>query len=146
MFLSPNSILHLEDAATMGFASYLLSSTPRAHLSLVSIQHWLRVPIRLDQILMVFNDNGLPEGYITWAYVTPETAVRLGDGSGRPPLPEDWNDGTLLWIVDIVAPFGQLAAVAKAARRHFAAHHNCFAYASRRNGLMRTRSRPHAQG
>ena len=130
------------EAATLGHVMYLLHCTDRSNLSLDAIQTWLRIPIRLDQIILLFGANKTPEGYLTWAYVTPETAMRLGDGSGRPPFPEEWNDGTLLWIVDVVAPFGQLRPLVEAARAHLGKDHRMMGYADRRRRNLRIRQRP----
>ena len=148
MFVNESIQSRDREAATLGHAMYMLNSTERSKLSLSAIEAWLRLPIRLDQIILLFGTNKTPEGYLTWAFVTAETATRLADGSGRPPFPEEWNDGTILWIVDVVAPFGQLQALAKAARSHFADRYGTFAYADRRSGKMRhwVRLAPDHQG
>lgn len=134
-----NESIHSRDreAATLGHAIYLLNSTERSKLSLSAIEAWLRMPIRLDQIILLFGANKTPEGYLTWAFVTAETAARLAQGRGRPPFPEEWNDGTVLWIVDVVAPFGQLQALARAARSHFTDRYGTIAYTDRRSGKVR---------
>lgn len=141
MFVNESIEFRDLEAATLGHAMYLLNCTDRSNLSLEAIQTWLRVPIRLDQIILLFGANKTPEGYLTWAFVTPETAARLGDGSGRPPFPEEWNDGTLLWIVDVVAPFGQLRPLIEAARTHLGKDRRIFGYADRRLRKLRLRLR-----
>ncbi len=137
----PNTLTWSE-AAMMGFVAGLLVSTDRATLSVASLDAWLRVPIRLGQILLMFGERGTPLAYASWAYVTPETAARLGRGAA--PAPEDWNDGTLLWIVDIVAPHGNARALIAALRTGPAASRDTVAFASRHgNALPRTmRIRP----
>lgn len=139
MFINESIEVRDREAATLGHALYLLHSTERAGLSLRTIHAWLRVPVRLDQILLLFGENKTPEGYVTWAWVTPETAARLAAGDGRALYPEEWNDGTLLWIVDVVAPFGQLSALIRAVRAHFAGRHDMLGYLDRRCGQMRIR-------
>lgn len=137
MFINESIEWRDREAATLGHVLYLLNSTERSAISLRSIYAWLRVPIRLDQIILLFGENKTPEGYVTWAWVTPETATRLAGGDGRAPFPEEWNDGTLLWIVDIVAPFGQLSPLISAVRSHFADRADGFGYLDRRRRKMR---------
>ena len=54
----------------------------------------------------------VPVGVVLFARVTPETAARLD--AGAPSLrPGDWNGGSTIRIIDIIAPFGGRDEMAK---------------------------------
>jgi len=125
------------EGALLGFAADVLTDTDRSRLSIASLDAWLRLPIRLGQIAFVFGERGLPLAFATWAYVSRRTAGRLA--SGGPPHPEEWNDGDLLWIVDVVAPHGNLRELLGALRRGPGANReNAAARRRRGSGSMRT--------
>lgn len=111
----PNPFTYSE-AALLGFAAGLVAGSARARLSVAALDAWLRPAIALGQIAMRFGERNMPLGFVTWAYVMPEDVDSFGRRGGRPPDPEEWNAGTELWIVDVMAPyggaFGLLAAVA----------------------------------
>lgn len=122
----------------VGLIVSLLRDSGRARLSIASLDAWIRMPVRLGQIILLLGERGTALGFASWAYVSAETAARLGDASHRPPDPEDWNDGTLLWIVDVVAPHGNLAHVVSALRQRHLGAHRAVAFADRRTGYGRT--------
>ena len=127
----PNSLTSSE-AAVIGFVAGLLVSTERASLSLLSLDAWLRTPTRLGQIALVFGERGTPLAFASWAFVSRRTAKRLGGGAT--PMPEDWNDGDLLWIVDIVAPHNNVRPLIDVLRQGPGAGRTEFGFASRRGG------------
>lgn len=71
-------------------------------------------PLMLDQ-LRVFRKGGRPVGLVAWALLSPEAEARyLADGMLRA---EDWRGGDRFWFTDFLAPFGDVAALTRAARR-----------------------------
>ena len=68
---------------------------------------WLVLPpVVLDQYKL-YSDNGIPFGFFTWACLSDEIDARLR--SGQPKLaPHEWKSGSHVWLIDMVAPFGQL--------------------------------------
>jgi cytolysin-activating lysine-acyltransferase len=71
-------------------------------------------PIVLDQCRL-YTRSGLPYAFITWAFVSESVAARLH--SIQPKIaPHEWKSGEEVWIIDAVAPFGQLEETLKELR------------------------------
>ena len=49
--------------------------------------------------------NGKPVGATLWAFVLPEVDKRLSKGMSKLKI-SDWRSGTDVWLIDLVAPFG----------------------------------------
>lgn len=65
-------------------------------------------PIQLGQFYLLHDDNdGKPDGFVTWAFLTPEAAKGYIDKT-RKIQPEDWNAGDDLWVIDMVTPHGNM--------------------------------------
>jgi cytolysin-activating lysine-acyltransferase len=63
-------------------------------------------PIVLDQCRL-YTRGGLPYAFVTWALVSETIATRLR--SEQPKIaPHEWQSGEEVWLIDAVAPFGQL--------------------------------------
>lgn len=94
-----------------GLACNLLFQTERRSMSIAACRLWLWPPIRLGQYVRTINRDGWWTGYATWAY--------MSNYGGNLLLNEDpayldisqWNDGCDIWIIDVVAPFGNLNEV-----------------------------------
>jgi hemolysin-activating ACP:hemolysin acyltransferase len=104
-------------ATRLGHAMRILAGCPRRDLSIKDVIRGLWPAIQLGQILFLFNSKGVPVAYATWMHVTEEVACSLRD------YPEDTldlserNEGDLLWITDIVAPYGDVRALVKKLRQ-----------------------------
>jgi len=104
-------------AINLGHAVRILASCPRRDLSVKDVVRGLWPAIQLGQITFLFNSKGVPVAYATWMHVTEEVASSLRN------YPEDTldlserNEGDLLWITDIVAPFGDVRALVKKMRQ-----------------------------
>lgn len=62
-------------------------------------------PILLDQCRL-YTRGGIPYAFLTWALVSDAVDARLR--SGQPGLnPHEWQGGEHLWLIDVVAPFGE---------------------------------------
>lgn len=108
-------------SSELGEAVTLLAATDRRRLSLGSVMVWVWPAIRLRQIHFLRDGEGRVLGYCTWAFLRPEAAdLILGDAGQAPDL-DDWNAGPDLWLVDVVAPFGQVRALLRGARARLAA-------------------------
>jgi hemolysin-activating ACP:hemolysin acyltransferase len=109
--------VHKAFATNLGHAMRLLASCPRRELSVKAAVRGLWPAIQLGQILFLYNSKGIAVAYATWMHVTEEVASSLRE------CPEDTldvserNEGDLLWITDIVAPFGDIRALVKKMRR-----------------------------
>ncbi len=89
-------------------AMYYLSSLSKFNRdrSLASMTAQLEPPLRLNQY-KIFRSNGFPRAFITWAGMSPED--EHGFAVDHLPIePHQWNSGTSKWLIDFVAPFGQI--------------------------------------
>jgi len=103
----------------VGLAAALLADTTRRSLSIASLLAWLRTPLKLGQALFLMSPDGLrPLGFATWAYLTPESVQRMAEGKQDLPLLEEWNEGTIPWGIDLVAPYGHGFALAAELRNY----------------------------
>jgi len=101
----------------------LLSATDRRDLRLGSIEAQLIQPIRLRQVEIVYGARQLPLAYASWAFVTEEVATRLAADPEFLLHPSEWNEGTLLWIMDFVALRSRALPLARALRTRLSARH-----------------------
>lgn len=98
------------DAATaFGQAAEILMATDRRDLSLRSIYSFLRPPIMLGQITFVVSQSAFPTAYGVWAFLTEPVMRSLATGERRALQLCEWNEGTHLTVLDVVAPMGQAA-------------------------------------
>lgn len=127
----------LQWAANLGFALRVLTATERSTWRLASIQAFLDPPIRLGQIEFIFGSNGAPLGYFTWAFLSHVVALDLETTPSRLLSLDEWNEGTQLWIIDVVAPTGGTARLLSRARARFASHRRVH-WLDRRQGCHRS--------
>jgi cytolysin-activating lysine-acyltransferase len=69
------------------------------------IEWLLMPPIMLNQFHM-WQDQGRPHGFASWAYFGEEQEERIAGKGIRRLMPTDWKTGEALWLIDFVAPFG----------------------------------------
>lgn len=91
------------DAALVMGASKIHSQYPLSYLKKSILE-----AIRQGNIKFYFDIDGLPVGYVTWAYLDHQSQMELLKSHGISVRPIDWNCGDLLWIVDLLAPFGHI--------------------------------------
>lgn len=91
----------------LGPALWLYARDPAKKFMFVGDIDWaLLPPVVLDQCRL-YTKNGLPYAFVTWALVSEAVAARLR--SAQPKIaPHEWKCGEEVWIIDAVAPFGQL--------------------------------------
>ncbi len=100
----------------IGHAIWLMSRSPlHKHLMVTDIEWLLMPPIMLNQFHM-WQDNGRPHGFASWAYFGEEQEERIAKKGIRRLMPTDWKTGEALWLIDFVAPFGQEAAMVEELR------------------------------
>ncbi len=74
------------------------------------------------KIQFFYNDNGMVVGYIIWATLSDKNHALMQEQDVRLHL-SDWNEGTHLWILDVVAPYGHFRdIVQKLMTKTFACH------------------------
>lgn len=58
----------------------------------------------------VFHNDGIPRYGVTWAFLGPEAEARLTRGEVLKPA--EWRSGPNMWVIEIIAPYGQGTAAA----------------------------------
>jgi cytolysin-activating lysine-acyltransferase len=100
----------------IGHAIWLMSRSPlHKHLMVTDIEWLLMPPIMLNQFHL-WQDNGRPHGFASWAYFGEEQEERIAKKGIRRLMPTDWKTGEALWLIDFVAPFGQQEAMVEELR------------------------------
>lgn len=94
----------------LGPALWLYARDPNRKFSFLADMDWLVLPpVILDQCRL-YTKNGIPFAFFTWARVNDAVDGRLR--SGIPKIaPHEWKSGSHVWLVDLVAPFGQADAM-----------------------------------
>ena len=99
----------------LGPALWLYARDPVKKFMFLGDTDWAVLPpIVLDQCRL-YTKAGLPYAFITWAFVNDAVDSRLR--SAEPKIaPHEWKSGEHVWIIDAVAPFGQLDETLKELR------------------------------
>jgi cytolysin-activating lysine-acyltransferase len=106
-----------ERLETYGALAFLAAHCPRHRDWSAAELHALFAPAADRGFLRVFrNAEGTPCAVLLWARLSPEVARALAE-EGRPLAPQDWTSGRELWFVDLIAPFGHGAQVARSIAR-----------------------------
>ncbi len=97
----------------MGEITWLLRHSPGyENADLERVDALFIQPLLIDQ-LRVFRKNERPVGLVAWAFLDAEAEARyLTDGTLRAG---DWRSGQTFWFTDFLAPFGDVAALTRAA-------------------------------
>ena len=97
-------------ASSLGEITWLLSQSPNHRHSLfVADLEWLVMPALMHGQFRLFHAEGKPAGVALWAFVTEVVEQRLA-GGGRIAA-DDWRGGDRVWLVELVAPFGNQEAM-----------------------------------
>lgn len=78
------------------YSSFILSDVERLFVP----------PISLGQVV-IFEQLGTITGFVTFAFLSPEVENCILNRT-RLIEPDDWNSGTNLWLMDGIAPSGNL--------------------------------------
>lgn len=99
----------------LGPALWLYARDPAKKFMFVGDIDWaILPPIVLDQCRL-YTRGGLPYAFVTWALVSEAIGTRLR--SEQPKIaPHEWQSGEEVWLIDAVAPFGQLDVTLKELR------------------------------
>ena len=96
----------LKKLPILGPVFWLYARDERRKFTFIADQDWLLMPpVVLDQCKLYMKDE-MPWVFITWALVSDDIDARLR--SMVPKIaPHEWKSGEHVWLIDIVAPFGQ---------------------------------------
>ena len=103
----------IDRGTAMGHVVWLMAHSPlHAGWRLREIARLVYPAIRRGQLLVYYDDQGLPLAFVTWAFLTRDAEAGFEDGSRR-LLPNDWDAGDRFWLIDFVAPFGRAGPVVR---------------------------------
>ncbi|MHB1098191.1 MAG: toxin-activating lysine-acyltransferase [Burkholderiales bacterium] len=96
----------LKKLPILGPVFWLYARDERRKFTFIADQDWLLMPpVVLDQCKLYMKDE-MPWVFVTWALVSDDIDARLR--SMVPKIaPHEWKSGEHVWLIDIVAPFGQ---------------------------------------
>ncbi|MGY0793133.1 toxin-activating lysine-acyltransferase [Azospirillum argentinense] len=103
--LSLENAASLTMAALLGEIVRLLTQSPTHRHQFLADLEWSVMPALMLRQIHLFRSKGRVVGVALWATVSDEVDARLSSGSTR-LAPYEWKSGEILWLVDIVAPFG----------------------------------------
>jgi cytolysin-activating lysine-acyltransferase len=81
-----------------------MTQSPR-HKAMTADLEWLVMPAILLKQFRVFYKGEQPVGVVLWALTDDIVAKRIDAGNTR-LTPAEWKSGTVMRVVDVVAPFG----------------------------------------
>ena len=91
----------------LGPVAWLYARLPDRRFLFLSDLDWaVMPPIVLDQC-RIFLKGKMPFAFVSWAFVNDEVHQRLLAGQGK-LAPHEWKQGSHLWLIDVVTPFGGL--------------------------------------
>ena len=98
-----------ETAAILGYIVIIMKNNP-VHYSLpISYLSKILLNATLQKnIKIYFNSEGVPVGYVAWAYLDRMTEMRIMKTNNSNITTEEWNGGESLWIMDFLSPHGNL--------------------------------------
>jgi cytolysin-activating lysine-acyltransferase len=96
----------------LGPAMWLYARDAQRRFTFIADMDWrLMPPLVLDQCRL-FSKADMPWAFVTWAFVSDAVNLRLGSTS--PVIaPHEWKSGEHPWLIDVVAPFGDVETVAR---------------------------------
>lgn len=103
----PPTVSHL-----LGEMTWLLTQSPLHKALAIGDLEWLVMPALIHQQFYLFRDGDKPIGLALWAKCNPEAQAKLDRGMIEPEnrlTLEEWNSGSALWLVDLIAPFADAA-------------------------------------
>lgn len=117
---------HEHDRISHAFGAIgrLIASTGYRSLKLGSVEAQLVPPIRLRQVRMMFGPKRIPLAFASWAFVSASVSDELRANPNRLLHLSEWNEGTILWIMDFVAIRGRAGDLARSLRDQLAVDHD----------------------
>lgn len=102
--------------ADLGAMLYLAALTKtHNHRTMSQAIYAFETPWRLKQY-HIFRQNGYPRGFATFAGLSKEAERRYAI-RGEPLTDQDFTSGPSFWLVDVVAPFGQIRQIVDILKR-----------------------------
>jgi cytolysin-activating lysine-acyltransferase len=116
------------------------SSTYRA-LPMSYLSQWIAPALAHRFVWFAFAERGRPLAYWTWAFLAPDVEDRLIREPNARLHESEWNEGSNLWIMDFVAPYGYVMDVVRYLQRSFFSQYRVARSIRRRtDGSLRSES------
>lgn len=109
---APDQSFPLDKVAVLGHAVWLMTRIQSHRHFFISDLEWALLPPIANNQFRLWREQNVPLAFATWASVSPEVEERLLSGNPR-LAPADWASGDRLWLMDLLAPFGQAEAAAQ---------------------------------
>lgn len=96
----------------LGEVAWLMTNSERHRYLFVNDLERLVLPaLRLGQFKL-YRHEGVPTGYVSWAFLSEEVEERFID---QPDTlrPSDWKSGDQIWFMEFLVPFGGIKDVTK---------------------------------
>lgn len=124
----------------LGYAVSILCASRRATGRQVRFFKNVLVPaIQHKQLALLFDEDGEAAAYVVWASLTPEVEQRI-TRTGRLGLHfSEWDEGSRIWVVDIVARPGYLKYLLQFCRDDLFRHEAVVSYLRLSRGVQRPR-------
>lgn len=100
---NPPTVSHL-----LGEMSWLMTQSPLHKALPMEALEWLAMPALIHRQFYIFRDGDRPVGLALWAKCNPAAEAKLERGMLEPEnrlTLEEWNNGSTIWLVDLIAPF-----------------------------------------
>ncbi len=108
---------------------------PLSTLSLQDFRAMLETAIWQKRVKFYFNDDGQVAGYVVWAWLVEEVEQRVLQ-HGKFTLHEsEWNEGDRLWLVDVLAPFGNFKYILRDLRDQLFGQQQRVFYLRKKGGM-----------
>lgn len=120
-----------------GHATLLMGMCPTlSQLTLRQSLWYLGGAFAHKQFKFYFDAKGMPVGFVSWATLSADVEDRFLS-EDRPNLHlSEWNEGDSLWIIDFVAPFGNLKYILRDLRDVVFSGHDTVRYVRRKKNAV----------
>lgn len=96
-------------ARVLGYVcSLMFQSSVYCQFPIACLHQWMRPALLLGQFAFVENQSSRLVGYLTWARLSSDTEVRLRSDHDVLFHLSEWNEGTRLWIMDMLLLDGRI--------------------------------------
>lgn len=102
--------------ALVGYAVLILNAVPGTTPTAAYLRDVLLPAARQGNLEIFFNIDGNPVAFVVWAKLGRAAEKKLLGKLQVPPAEDQLNSGDSLWLLDLVAPFGNLKYVLAALR------------------------------
>jgi len=92
-------------------AMLMMQSKNYQFFAVMCMRVWIQPAIVLKQIKFFFDADGVPAGYVTWAFMAADTEHRFIHDPKVLLHDSEWIEGERLWIMDFVARKGAARAM-----------------------------------